>query len=164
MRLTQYLRPESIGLNITASSKSELIEKMLLLVAHHPMVRDITKVSKAVFEREHVMSTGMGKGCAVPHGKTDGIDEVVVAFGVTSDPVDFDSFDDEPVRFVLLIIRRECDTKLRLSLLARGSRILNSAPVREALLDANTPEEVIDIFIRAEDKIDTRHSAKRKEN
>jgi PTS system fructose-specific IIA component len=154
MRLTDYLQPEYIEIGIHAHSKEELLNRMIEIAARNPNVHDKEKVRDAIFEREGIMSTGIGHGCAVPHGKSDGVDDIVLAFGVTAQPVEYESLDNNPVRFVLLMVRRESDTKLRLVLLSRASKVLNTATARDAFLQAKTPQEIMEIFRIAEDKID----------
>lgn len=153
MKLVNYLRPEYIGIGIEARSKDDLIEKMVDLAAKNPKVYDKDKVFAAIIERERIMSTGVGKGFAIPHGKSDAVGEIVLAFGVTKEPVDYASMDNEPVSLVLLLVSRDQDVGLRLKLLSRASKVMNSDTAREAFLKATSPEEVMEIFRAEEEKI-----------
>ncbi|HOB72837.1 MAG TPA: PTS sugar transporter subunit IIA, partial [bacterium] len=65
------------------------------------------KVISEVLEREKVISTGMEKGFAVPHARTDDIDHVQLAVGIKKDGIDFDSIDKQPVKVVVLLISSE---------------------------------------------------------
>lgn len=154
MKLIDYLRPECIELGVIARSKEELLDRMVQVAARSPKVQDKQKVKKAIIEREEIMSTGIGHGCAVPHGKSDGVDDIVLAFGVTAEPIEYMSLDNNPVRLVLLMVRRESDTRLHLILLSHASKILNSMAAREAFLRAKTRKEIIEIFRMEEEKID----------
>jgi mannitol/fructose-specific phosphotransferase system IIA component (Ntr-type) len=154
MKLIDYLRPEYIEIGIIARSKEELLDQMIDIAARNPNVHDKEEVRAAILEREEIMSTGIGHGCAVPHGKSDGVDDIVLAFGVTAEPVEYMSLDNNPVRLVLLMARRESDTKLRLVLLSRASKILNSSNARDAFLQAKTRKEIMEIFRIEEEKID----------
>ncbi len=154
MILTDYLRPEYIEIGITARSKEELLDRMIEIAARNPKVHNKAEVRNAILEREEIMSTGIGHGCAVPHGKSNGVDDIVLAFGVTAEPVEYQSLDNNPVRLVMLMVRRESDTKLRLILLSRASKILNSASARDAFLQAKSRKEIMEIFHLEEEKID----------
>jgi mannitol/fructose-specific phosphotransferase system IIA component (Ntr-type) len=154
MKLTDYLRPEYIEIGIHAGSKQELLDHMIEIAARSPNVHDKEEVRNAILEREEIMSTGIGHECAIPHGKSSGVNDIVLAFGVTAEPVEYMSLDNNPVRLILLMVRRESDTKLRLILLSRASKILNSSEVRNALLQAKTRKEVMEIFRTEEEKID----------
>ena len=153
MKLITYLRPEYIEIGIIARSKDELIERMVEIASKNPNVLDKEKVRTAIVERERIMSTGVGKGFAIPHGKTDAVSDIVLAFGVTAEPVDYASMDNEPVRLVLLLVSRDNDVGLRLKLLSRASKVMNSDTARKALLEAKTPEEVLAIFNTEEERI-----------
>lgn len=153
MKLITYLRPEYIEIGITARSKDELIERMVEIASKNPNVLDKEKVRTAIVERERIMSTGVGKGFAIPHGKTDAVSDIVLAFGITAEPVDYASMDNEPVRLVLLLVSRDSDVGLRLKLLSRASKVMNSDAARKALLEAKTPEEVLAIFNTEEERI-----------
>lgn len=153
MKLTDYLKPEYIEVGLKANSKEDLLEAMLRLAAKNPHVLDAKKVRTAVMEREKIMSTGVGKNFAIPHGKTDAVDDVVLSFAVTAEPVDYASMDNEPVRLCLLLVSKESLVGQRLKLLSRASKVMNSDSARAALLAAKTPEEVVAIFRTEEERI-----------
>jgi mannitol/fructose-specific phosphotransferase system IIA component (Ntr-type) len=154
MKITDYLHLQYIEIGIDVQSKEALIDRMIQIVARNPKVQNTHKVRSAIFEREKILSTGIGDGLAVPHAKSDAVDGIVMAFGVCKEPVDYHSLDGSPVHLVLLLVRRENETRLGLSLLSRASKILKSESVRDALLDAKTREEVFDIFLAAEETLE----------
>lgn len=153
MKLINYLRPEYIAIGLDVESKEDLLDAMVELAGKNPLVKDKDKVNVAIHERERIMSTGVGKGFAIPHGKTDAVGDIVLAFAVTKDPVDYASMDNEPVRLVLLLLSRDSDVGNRLKLLSRASKVMNSDAARSALLAAKSPEEVMDIFTAEEERI-----------
>jgi mannitol/fructose-specific phosphotransferase system IIA component (Ntr-type) len=153
LKLTDYLKPDSIEIGIVADSKEALLDAILKLADKNPHVLDAKKVHAAVFEREKIMSTGVGKNFAIPHGKTDAVDDIVLAFATTAQPVNYGSMDNEPVRLVLLLVSKESLVSQRLSLLSRASKVMNSDAARTALMNAKTPEEVISIFNQEEARI-----------
>ena len=153
MKLINYLKPEYISVGLQADSKEELLSKMVELAAKNPSVLDKGKVKTAIIERERIMSTGVGKGFAIPHGKTDAVSDIVLAFATTSEPVDYAAMDNEPVRIVLLLISRDSDVGSRLKLLSRASKVMNSDSARKSLVAAKTSEEVLEIFRAEEERI-----------
>jgi fructose PTS system EIIBC or EIIC component len=153
MRLSDYLRPEYVALGLEADSKEELLEKMVDLAGKNPHVQDKSKVRSAIFEREKIMSTGVGKGFAIPHGKTDAVDDIVLSFAVTSEPIDYASMDNEPVRLVLLLVSRDNLVGQRLKLLSRASKVMNNDEAREDLLKAGSVQEILGIFQREEERM-----------
>ncbi|HET6510611.1 MAG TPA: PTS sugar transporter subunit IIA [Candidatus Kapabacteria bacterium] len=153
MRLSDYLRPEYVAIGLEADSKEDLLEKMVDLAGKNPAVQDKSKVRSAIFEREKIMSTGVGKGFAIPHGKTDAVDDIVLSFAVTDGPVDYASMDNEPVRLVLLLVSRDNLVGQRLKLLSRASKVMNNDDAREDLLKAASVQDVLAIFQREEDRM-----------
>lgn len=153
MKLINYLKPEYIAIGLTSESKDDLLDAMVDLAARNPLVQDKEKVSQAIQERERIMSTGVGKGFAIPHGKTDAVGDIVIAFATMADPIDYDAMDNEPVRLVLLLISRDSDVGTRLKLLSRASKVMNSDAARERLAQAKSAEEVMDIFAAEEERI-----------
>jgi PTS system fructose-specific IIC component len=153
MKLTDYLKPEFIEVGLKADSKDELLDKMVNLAARNSHVLDAKKVRSAILEREKIMSTGVGKNFAIPHGKTDAVDDIVLSFAVTADPIDYASMDNEPVRLVLLLVSRESLVGQRLKLLSRASKVMNSDSAREALIAAKSVDDVLNVFRAEEERI-----------
>ena len=153
MKLTDYLKPEYIEIGLRADSKEELLDGMFVLADKNPHVLDAKKMRASVLEREKIMSTGVGKSFAIPHGKTDAVDDIVLAFATTAEPVDYASMDNEPVRLVLLLVSKESLVGQRLKLLSRASKVMNSDSARTALINAKSADEALAIFHAEENKI-----------
>ncbi len=153
MKLVNYLKPENIAVGMTAVSKEELLGKMVDLAAKNPHVLDKAKVKTAILERERIMSTGVGKGFAIPHGKTDSVNDIVLAFATMAEPIDYAAMDNEPVRLVLLLVSRDSDVGSRLKLLSRASKVMNSDVARKSLIEAKTADEILAIFQAEEERI-----------
>ena len=146
MKISDILSTDVIAVNLETADKEDAIKKVIDLGAKSNKILDIEKVSGTIFEREKLVSTGVGKGFAIPHGKTDSIKDVVAAFAITKDPIDFDSIDGEPVRFIFLLIGKENLLNTHIKLLSRISRLMNKDEFREKLLEAASPEEVLETF------------------
>lgn len=146
MKISDILSTDVIAVNLDVADKDDAIRKVIELAAKSNKILDKEKVSKTIFEREKLVSTGVGKGFAIPHGKTDSISDVVAAFAITKEPIDFDSIDGEPVRFIFMLIGKENLLNTHIKLLSRISRLMNKDEFRERLLEAVSPEEVLSIF------------------
>lgn len=100
---------------------------------------------EALKEREKLGSTGIGKGVAIPHAKTEFAKDLVIAFGVSKQGVNFNSVDDEKVNlFCICITFKNSQTYLKI--LARISRLIRNDDFREKLLGAKTPAEVLELI------------------
>lgn len=146
MKISDILSTDVIAVKLDTTDKDDAIKKVIDLAAKSNKILDLEKVSQTIFEREKLVSTGVGKGFAIPHGKTDSISDVVAAFAITKEPIDFDSIDGEPVSFIFLLIGKENLLNTHIKLLSRISRLMNKDEFREKLLEAATPEEVLEKF------------------
>ena len=146
MKISDVLEVELISNKIPGTDKEEVLNNMIELVSKSSKVRDKEKIRDAIFNRERIMSTGVGKGFAIPHGKTDGITDMVAAFRITENEIDFESLDGEPVRLIFLLVGKENLVGPHLKLLSRISRLLNSEDFRTKLLNAKSPQEIYNLF------------------
>jgi fructose-specific phosphotransferase system IIA component len=150
MKISDILTTNLVATGLTGSSKKEIIDEMIDLVATSPKVTDKEKVRTAIFEREEIMSTGVGNGFAIPHGKTDAVVDIVAAFAVTAEPIDYQSLDEKPVRLVFLLVGKDNLVGPHIKLLSRISRLMNKEDFRKRLLSLKTPEEIIEAFRQEE--------------
>ncbi len=146
MKITDILTEEMIRTNLPEKNKTDVINSLIEIVARKDKVHDKEKVRQAIFEREKIMSTGVGNGFAIPHGKTDAVADIVGAFATTADPIDYQSLDEQPVRIVLLLVGPETMVGQHIKLLSRISRLMNKEDFRKRLLQAESPARVFEIF------------------
>ncbi len=152
--VAQLLTPERVRVGYSGSTKEELIDGLVDLLSGVPEVRRLEVVRGDVWKREEQMSTGVGKGLALPHARTEAVSDTVGALAVTADPVDFDSIDGQPVRIVLLMVGPVAARARHVALLGRISRLVNRDDFRDALLEASDPNAVIEIIREAEKGLD----------
>jgi len=150
MKISDILDEKLVATNLPGNSKDQIINALIDLVGQSPKVLDKEKMRTAIFEREKIMSTGVGNGFAIPHGKTDAVSDIVAAFGVTAEPIPYQSLDDKPVRLVFLLVGKENLVGPHIKLLSRISRLMNKEDFRGKLLDAKTPQDVLTIFKQEE--------------
>ncbi len=150
MKISDILTEDLVVAGLKGSSKNDIIDAMVELVALSPKVVDKEKVRSAILERERIMSTGVGNGFAIPHGKTDAVSEIVAAFAVTEEEIDYDSLDEKPVRLVFLLVGKDNLVGPHIKLLSRISRLMNKEEFRKRLLLVTSPKEIIDLFRQEE--------------
>jgi PTS system fructose-specific IIC component len=150
MKVSEYLNEDNVLLNVEAKDKYDLIDKLIEVASKSGKILDKEKVRQAVYEREKILSTGVGKGFAVPHGKTDAVNDIVLAFAITKEPLDYEALDNQPVRLVMLMVGKDSLVSSHIKLLSRISRLMNNDEFRENLLNAKTKEEVLDNFRKEE--------------
>lgn len=109
-----------------------------------------TTIEEALMSREQLGSTGVGQGVAIPHGKIEGLGEIAGVFARLDPPLDFEALDDEPVDLIFLLLAPADATAAHLKALAKVSRLMRDAGVREALRGAETGEALFAIATSAE--------------
>lgn len=150
MKISDFLSTKVILPELKSTDKYEVIDELINLFSSDTRVEDIEDVRKNVFEREKIMSTGVGKGFAVPHGKSDSIKEIIAAFGKSSEGIDFEALDGKPVHLVFLLVGKNDLVSQHIKLLSRISRMMNIDDFRKRLLSASTAEEIYEIFVEEE--------------
>jgi fructose-specific phosphotransferase system IIA component len=150
MKISDILTEDLVVAGLKGKSKDGIIGAMIDIVSHSPKVLDKEKVRTAIFEREQIMSTGVGNGFAIPHGKTDAVSDIVAAFAVTEEEIDYDSLDEKPVRLVFLLVGKDNLVGPHIKLLSRISRLMNKEEFRKQLLTLETPKEILDLFRQEE--------------
>ncbi|MDI6774458.1 MAG: PTS sugar transporter subunit IIA [Verrucomicrobiota bacterium] len=139
--------------NLSGTTKKEIIEEMINLMATAGKLSDPKAALSAVLEREKRMSTGMQAGIALPHGKTAGLQEIVVAFAIRKEGVDFGSIDGQPTRIFALTLSHPKATDAHIQILAAIGKLLNSAEVRSRLLQAETAEDMVHVLQSAAEAV-----------
>ncbi|MDY0150967.1 MAG: PTS sugar transporter subunit IIA, partial [Candidatus Cloacimonas sp.] len=97
--LSAYLSPERM-VDVETIGKDALLNLLTDLIAKSDKVSDPAQMKKAIFAREKTISTGIGKGIAVPHARTSAVADFVVAFARVRSGLDFDAVDKLPVKLI----------------------------------------------------------------
>ena len=148
--INQLLRPEHVRIGLSGTTKTEVIDALIDVLDGHEAIDSLDAVREAIFDREEMMSTGVGKMLGLPHAKTSAATETVAAFATTAEPVDFGAIDDEPIRLLLLLVGPEEDKSKHIKILGRISRLVSRDDLRKRLVEAEAPETIIDVLREGE--------------
>jgi len=153
VRLTEILREDIIKINLDATDKWEAIQELvdLLISAHELRLIDRHDVIESVQARERSLSTGLEHGIAVPHAVADCVEDVVAALGISQNGIPFESHDGQPARLVILLLIPQGAFQRHVRTLAGIARLGTNAELREDLINAKTPADVMDVLFRADD-------------
>lgn len=138
-----------IDLSLNARSKDGVFHELALLLHRNDRISDYSHFIEDVYEREDMGTTGFGFGIAIPHAKSPYVKIPSVCFGKSEQGISYDSIDGNPVYLVFMIAMPETDSKQHLTTLAWISRNLMYESFRKKLMEAKTPEEVINIILQA---------------
>jgi len=143
LNLKKLLSPRNVSLELKGKTKREVIAEMVDLLAGTGGINDREAALTCVLARENKMSTGMEHGIAIPHGKTDTVNKLVVGVGIHHDGVDFQCLDRQPAHIFIMTVSPLNKSGPHIQFLAEVSRILGDAQVRDRLLAAEDPGEII---------------------
>ncbi len=145
MRLMDFLVPNAIEPDMKSTTKTDAIKELVDLLKKAGTIVAEDSVANAVLEREELGTTGIGEGIAVPHGKSDAVDELVAALGRSRKGIDFESIDGQPVHLLFLLVAPTTSAGPHLMALARISRLLKNRGFRQGLMDAADKSEILKI-------------------
>jgi len=146
MKVHELLNLKYVLTEFKSENKNDVINELVDLLKGDERIIDLEEVRKCVFEREEKMSTGVGKGFAIPHGKTNSVSDILAAFGKSETPIEYNSLDGEPVHLVFLLIGKENLVAKHIKLLSRISRLMNNEEFRKKLVEADSKESILKIF------------------
>jgi len=154
MVLTDYLNKKTILINPSVKDRWELIESMLDVAIKNKAVKSEYRetIKKTLFEREKSMSTGIGKGVAIPHCSCPYVDDVVMILALSKKGINFDSIDNLPVHIAILLIVPKDKISQHIKTLANIAKLMSDDALREALSNAKDAQDIIKILKEYEQK------------
>ncbi len=148
-RLGTHLRPDRI-IELKGASKEEVLREMVEVLQDAPEVTDIEDFYRAILEREKTMSTGLGIGLALPHVKIPSVTDFVVVLGRKKEGIEFESLDKQPAKIIVLVGASQKQHKEFLLVIARIAQLFRDENVREEVLHADGPQDILGIIQRYE--------------
>ncbi|MGB9642146.1 MAG: PTS sugar transporter subunit IIA [Candidatus Ratteibacteria bacterium] len=155
MKISEFISEKEILIGMKAAQKQDALDELLQVLEHNGILKDRKQVLETLMEREKLGSTGIGQGIAVPHAKTDQINKLVCALGISEKGIDFDSLDGEPVYIIFLVLAPAGATGIHLKALAKIARLLKDKVFRNYLKMSKTPQEAYQIIKDDEDRLNS---------
>jgi PTS system nitrogen regulatory IIA component len=150
MRLSEILAIDNIIPDLKAKDKKGVLGELAEAIASYDTNIDKSMLVKVLIEREHLGSTGIGDGVAIPHGKLSSVEQPIVSFGRSKKGLDFDSMDGQPAYLFFLLLAPENSSGVHLQVLTKIARILKSSTFRKALMQVGSREEIYETIIQTD--------------
>jgi PTS system nitrogen regulatory IIA component len=148
--LKHLLAPERVLLT-DYSTKRDMLTALINNLSKAPQVKDPVKLEKAIWEREELMSTGIGLGIGIPHVRIYEVSDIVLSVAVNKrDIVDYQSLDNTPVQIVFMVAAAYNQHAEYLKLLASISSLLQDENFRNKLLEADSEEKIYSMLVSEE--------------
>jgi PTS system fructose-specific IIC component/PTS system nitrogen regulatory IIA component len=155
MFLYDIFSPEFIDMNLEAEDKDEVFEELVdrFCQATHSTARE--EILQSVKDRESKMSTGIQKGVAIPHGKTNAVDKLYGMLGISRKGIDYESLDGSPVYLLFLVLAPPQDSETHLLVLQRLSELLSDPRFTNDLIGQSDAQGAYSVIKRYEDMLTT---------
>lgn len=151
VQLTDLLHPDRVRVPLSAADKSGVLRELTALLAERSGA-GAEEVLLAVEEREAVLSTGIGLGVAVPHGKSPAVQRLEMVCGASRAGIEFDALDGEACRLFFCLVGPESAAGDHVKALSRIARVVRRDEVRAQLLAAPNAESFIQTLVDAEQR------------
>jgi mannitol/fructose-specific phosphotransferase system IIA component (Ntr-type) len=148
--LTDLLTIDRIKIPLESRTKDDILLELVSVIANGGGEPQRLELLRAVREREAVLSTGIGNGVAIPHGKSSVVPELRMAAGTVKEPVEFDALDGQPVRLLFLLVGPESAAGPHIKALSRIARLIRNDDVRKSLLAARNATDFLQALRQAE--------------
>ena len=132
MEIADLVGPGSVIANLKAGSKKQALQDLAARAAELTGLSE-REIFDTIIEREHLGTTGVGQGIAIPHGKLASLDRLYGLFARLDKAIDFEAIDDQPVDLIFLLLAPESAGADHLKALAKVSRLLRDKAVCEKL-------------------------------
>ena len=142
MFLHEIFPPELIKVGLEAEDKEEVFEELVDRFCQAKNSNKRKEILEALWERESKMSTGIQRGIAIPHGKSDCLGNVCGILGISKKGIDYEALDGQPVHIVFMLLAPQRDSEDRLRILKRLAELLNNHEFFTDLLVQKDPQSV----------------------
>lgn len=146
MALIDRIGADVIKVPLENTSKSEVIRELVAVLEQAGKVRDADAVYNALLERESQGSTGLEHGIAVPHAKTDAVETLTVAVGISPSGVEFGALDGQPSKLFFLLLAPHDQAGPHIEALAEIARLSQSQAFLRALIGSRSAAEVLELL------------------
>lgn len=155
MKLNSILKPEFIKVNCLAENREELLTEIVAELKGMGLVNDERRIIEKLLERERMGSTSIGNHAAVPHTKVRGLPGPIIFIAVSRKGILYNEQDKDQVHLAILILSPNESPIVHLQILAAAASLIKRSKnlIRE-VLNAQTPEEVMEVIRRRETEND----------
>ena len=148
MKIAEFLSPQAVIPELHGQNKQDILRELAegLAAAYPPL--NGGRVLEVLAEREKLNTTGIGEGVAIPHGKLPGLGQLVAAFGVSRQGVDFEAIDGKSTHLFFALVAPENSAGVHLKALARISRLFKNPRFRASSLEASSVEAIHALIVQ----------------
>jgi mannitol/fructose-specific phosphotransferase system IIA component (Ntr-type) len=146
MELSEYLTPQRVAI-LNGSTKADALEELVGVLVDSNVGVGREELRRTIWQREKMMSTGIGHGLAIPHVRMPGLTTTAMAVGVSRNGIsDYPGLDEQPVYIIVLIAAPQGQHEIYIRLLAKVTDVLRHSDLRQAVIMAEDAGEIYRIL------------------
>jgi len=145
--LKEVLSINQVTVDLHGRDKREIINSMLDLLCKSGKVKDRDLALRDLLDHEGIMSTGMENGIAIPHAKSDVVDELIAAVGISKRKIDFECLDRKPAQIFVMTLSPKASGDPHVRFLAEIGRLLRDKQLRKKLLEVRTDADLLQTLV-----------------
>ena len=154
MSLIDYINKESIIIDLKETDKECFLSKMIEKLDSLGLLINKDEVEHDIMAREQLMSTGIGNGIAIPHAKTDSVNNIIVSIATIKNGINYKSIDKNKVFVVFMLLTPKNSSSENLKVLTSIAKIFrDNSNFLEKLINAKKSQEIIELIGKEEMKI-----------
>ena len=146
MALVDLITEDVVKVPLTANNKPAVLREMVQILKDAGKINDFEAALSAIQKREEKQSTGLERGFAVPHGKSDTVKSLTIAIGISPQGIDFDSMDGNPAKLLFMLIAPADQSGPHVEALAEIAKLSHSQAFCSALINAKNAKEVVELL------------------
>lgn len=150
MKISEILSDEGIEVDLKASSKEEIIQELIAILARGWSLDNIEEIKSAIFEREKLSSTGLSNGIAIPHAKVTGMPKIIGALGLSKKGIDFHSLDKKPSHIFFILVSPRDDHGDHVKTLSNLTKLVKEEKDRQMFLSCQNAAELLNFIKQKE--------------
>jgi len=153
MKIEGFLNENLINLELNTDNKEDALIGMVKLLKKEDRIESEDKFLAKIIEREREGSTGFGRGIAVPHGKSETVNELSLSIGRSKKGIEYHSMDGRKVNLIFMVADYQGYSPEYLQLVSSLISWLRDDKFRKELLDAENKSEFIKLFKNKEESL-----------
>lgn len=146
MQLTEILQQNCIIAPLNSTCKNDAITELVDILAENNLLKDRDIVLDSVMQREKTRSTGIGSALAIPHGKSTGVNKLVMSLGIMKEEIEFGAIDKKPVKIIVLLASPSSQTGPHIQALAAISKVMIDNEFKTKLENTNSPSQAYELI------------------
>lgn len=151
MKLSSLFIKDAMSLTLQTETKNETLVELATRFAQVGGVSDVEGYVQNLQNREAQSTTGIGDEIAIPHAQHESITQPAIIFARSTEGVEWESFDGQKAKLIFMIAAPQGAGGEHLKALASLSKVLMNSEAKQALLAAQTPQDVISVIEKYEE-------------